>query len=265
MKSPVILPYDGFQDTEELFEEIRRDLEEPGVVELLAFLKFNDAVFSQDLSGPDLISAVRATLMRHDLHDQIGIFLDLKLADTSGTIENIAAHFAPFRQKILTVRSNLSGRGFLELHRTLPDVNIALVSFLTDNSVQDCLEQYGLFPEEKILHDMRIVQRKYEKVREDDDPTNAFDMVVCSPNELPFISRNEMPIFGRRFQKICPGIRDSWMAKGQQERISGVCQALIDGADYVVMGSQMKKGNPKKGISAEESRRLTKEEILKAF
>jgi hypothetical protein len=55
------------------------------------------------------------------------------------------------------------------------------------------------------------------------------------------------------------------MAKGQQERISGVCQAMVDGADLVVMGSQMKKGNSGKGISVEESQRLTRIEIDNAI
>jgi len=123
--------------------------------------------------------------------------LDLKLADTNGTLKNIASHFFSYQQNILTVRSNLSGKGFLEIRRTFPGIKIALVSFLTDNTEQDCLEQYGLFPEEKILHDMRIVQRKYDRVRVDTDPVFAFDMVVCSPKELQYLERNEPHLFGK--------------------------------------------------------------------
>lgn len=264
-KNPIILPYDGFQDADTLLREVESDLQNPGIVELLSFVKINDAVFMPPFSGPEWVVKIWGIIRKHNLHLDIGIFLDLKLADTSGTLKNIATHFASFQQKILTVRSNLSGKGYLEIRRVLPDVKIALVSFLTDNSEQDCLEQYGLFPEEKILHDMRIAQRKYERVRKDDDPQFAFDMVVCSPKELPYLMRNELPIFGIRFEKISPGIRDVWMEKGQQVRVAGVTQALIDGADYVVMGSQMKKGNPDKGISAEESRQRTKDEIIRAL
>ncbi|MFZ2226280.1 MAG: orotidine 5'-phosphate decarboxylase / HUMPS family protein [Candidatus Moraniibacteriota bacterium] len=264
-RKPVILPYDGFGDKENLFREIARDLDNPGITELLSFLKFNDAVFIPDVHGPGLMWFVWQELKKRNLQDQIGIFLDLKLADTSGTLKNIAKHFASYQQSILTVRSSLSGKGYLEIRRTLPGVKIALVSFLTDNSEQDCLEQYGLFPEEKILHDMRIAQKKYARLRQKEDPEFAFDMVVSSPNELAYLQRNEIPLFGRRFEKITPGIRDKWMAKGQQERISGVAQALLDGANFVVMGSQMKNGNPANGISAQESQALTKAEIEKAF
>ena len=240
-RNPVILPYDGFQDADDLLKEVESDFLNLGIVELLSFVKINDAVFLPQFSGPKWIWKLWKIIKRHNQHQNIGIFLDLKLADTSGTLKNIATHFASFQQKILTVRSSLSGKGYLELRKVLPDVKIALVSFLTDNSEQDCLEQYGLFPEEKILHDMRIAQRKYERVCGDGDPQFAFDMVVCSPKELPYLMQNELPIFKRRFEKISAGIRDEWMTKGQQVRVAGVAQALLDGANYVVMGSQMKK------------------------
>lgn len=262
-RKPIILPYDGFQSTDALLQAVKADLRKPGIIELLSFIKLNDAIFLPLFSGPEWVSKLGRIIERCGV--EIGIFLDLKLADTSGTVKNIATHFASFQQKILTVRSNLSGKGYLEIRRILPNIKIALVSFLTDNSEQDCLEQYGLFPEEKILHDMRIVQKKYAKVRRKDDPQFAFDMVVCSPKELLYLRRNEMLIFRERFEKVCPGIRDGWMTKGQQVRTTGVAQALLDGADYVVMGSQIKKGNPEKGISAKESQGRTKVEIKRAF
>ena len=264
-KNPIILPYDGFQDADVLLQEVESDLRNLDLVELLSFVKINDAVFLPPFSGSEWVWKLWGIIRKHNLHLDLRIFLDLKLSDTKGTVKNIATHFVSFQQKILTVRSNLSGKGYLEIRRVLPDVKIALVSFSTDNSEQDCLEQYGLFPEEKILHDMRTAQRKYKRVCGDGDPKFAFDMVVCSPKELSYLMRNELPIFGKRFEKISPGIRDEWMEKGQQVRVAGVAQALMDGADYVVMGSQMKNGNPEKGISAAESRRRTRDEIERAL
>ncbi|MCK5061131.1 orotidine 5'-phosphate decarboxylase [Candidatus Parcubacteria bacterium] len=264
-EKPIILPYDGFKNADNLLQEIDTDLQDLGILEMLSFIKVNDVVFMPPFSAVDWIVKLSEIIDKYARHMDVGIFLDLKLADTSGTLKNIATHFAPFQQKILTVRSNLSGKGYLEIRRALPDVKIALVSFLTDNSEQDCLEQYGLFPEEKILHDMRIAQRKYERCHDDDDPQFAFDMVVCSPKEVAYLKRNELSIFNKSFEYILPGIRDQWMDKGQQVRATGVAEALIDGGDYVVMGSQMKKGNPKKGISAKESQRLTKIEIDRAL
>ena len=260
-KKPVILSYDGFASSCRLLDDVEVDLRTALIINLVSFVKVNDALFSEDILAPIFIHKMWRIIESLGLEKRIGIFLDLKLADTNGTVKNIAHHFHDSRQGILTVRSNLSGKGYLEIRRMLPSVQIALVSFLTDNSVRDCLEQYGLFPEEKILHDMRIVQRKYERVRQPEDPEFAFDMVVCSPLELTYLCRNEEYVLGRRFKKICPGIRDEWMAKGQQNRVTGVAKAMKDGANYVVMGSQMKKGNPDNGISAETSQEMTAIEI----
>jgi orotidine-5'-phosphate decarboxylase len=260
-KNPIILPYDGYLDSRELIDDLYRDLSNYAIAKLVSFVKINDATFSDAMPAPTLVAKIWKIIESLNLENQVGIFLDLKSSDTSGTVENIANHFSSSRQGILTVRSNLSGMGYLEIRRMLPQIKIALVSFLTDNSVRDCLEQYGLFPEEKILHDMRIVQRKYDRVRQPEDPEFAFDMIVSSPLEVPYLYLNEKHIFRRRFKKITPGICDYWMPKGQQERVTGIAKALEDGSDYVVTGSQMRKGNPDKEISAEESQKRTADEI----
>lgn len=54
------------------------------------------------------------------------------------------------------------------------------------------------------------------------------------------------------------------MLKGQQARATGVKEALDKGATYVVMGSQLTKGNSANGISAQQSRELTFEQIKRA-
>ena len=162
-KKPVIIPYDGFKDAYKLLQEVEADLRNSDILEMLSFIKVNDAVFLPPFSAVDWVTKLLMLIDEYARDLDVGIFLDLKLADTSGTLKNIVTHFGSCEQKILTVRSNLSGKGYLEIRRALPDVKIALVSFLTDNLEQDCLEQYGLFPEERILHDMRIVQRKYER------------------------------------------------------------------------------------------------------
>jgi len=261
----VVLPYDGYSNQEEVLAVMRNDLRDRSLSASLAFFKVNDAIFAAPYSAPAFFEMIHALLEQYGFEGRIKLFLDLKLADTSGTVGNVVKHFGTDFDGILTVRSNLSGKGYQEIRRMFPKAMIALVSFLTDNSEQDCLEQYGMFPDEKILHDMRIVQRKYERVREDCDPKYAFDAVVSSPNEVEYISRNEVHVLGKVFIKITPGIRDDWMARGQQNRIAGIFKALTMGINYAVMGSQLKKGNPGKGISAAESLNLTLDEIERFY
>ena len=65
---------------------------------------------------------------------------------------------------------------------------------------------------------------------------------------------------------ITPAIRDSWMDAGQQsvDRIDGIKSTLDNGADFLVLGGQLMKGNPEKDISAVESRKLSIAEALKS-
>ena len=87
-----------------------------------------------------------------------------------------------------------------------------------------------------------------------------FDLVVCSPRELDYLNDSGMDQY---FNWVCPGIRDEWMARDHQERTTGVREALEKGAMWVVMATQILKGSPKNGISAEESRQRTLVEIQK--
>ena len=55
------------------------------------------------------------------------------------------------------------------------------------------------------------------------------------------------------------------MAPDHQKRITGAYEALKLGAWRLVMGAQITKGNPDKGVSTEESQAITLEEVEKFF
>ena len=130
-EKPIIIPYDGIFDPKTLIGQLRTDLNTPGIVELLAFVKFNDAVFSPGLSGPGWIGEFSKII--EECKVDVGIFLDLKLSDTSGTVKNDAKRFASFQQKILTVRSNLSGR--LKSIWQVPSCQLRPMASFTLNSI----------------------------------------------------------------------------------------------------------------------------------
>lgn len=257
---PVILPYDGKGDFNGLLDAFLGHFKDPLMGIMTGYVKLNDANFYPDATAINVHRYVR-TLLKH-YAPKCGIFLDLKLADTNGTVVNILKNFvdAGVAPDILTVRESIGAKGYLMLRRLLPNTKLALVSALTDIPEEEIRERYGMFPALKIINDLINIQAKYDEIKEDDDPEQLFDMVVCSPLELEMLINN----FPVQYQYVVPGIRDAWMTKGQQARVMGVKEALDMGATYVVMGSQMTKGNPMKLISAEESRKLTFERIKKA-
>jgi orotidine-5'-phosphate decarboxylase len=258
---PIVLPLDGYQTAAEAIINATLILSEPDTAALIGVLKINDGAHMPDMSGPMMVQALGK--VPEVLGIDLEAFLDLKINDVSGTLKNVAGHYGPFKVKILTVSSMISAKGFLELRRALPETELALFSIATDISPEVCQKRWGMGPGEKIFHDVTEIEEEYRGIRGADDPENPFHLTVSSPRELDFLWDKGVCA---KYSAITPAIRDEWMTKGQQDedRITGVRYALEHGAKYVVMGSQMTKGNPARGISAKESRQLTAEEIKKA-
>lgn len=259
MRSVVIFPLDGFKGWGELSQKVRDMLSSADVRGLLSHLKVNDAVHGH--GGSDVLGSLRNMILESG--SSAGLFLDLKLADTNGTDKNTLAWYVDNLRvgDIVTVRDSCSAKAFRDLRQILPEgVKIALVSMLTDTSVDECRRKYGMFPWVKILNDATNIQAEYEEQGFGKDGSKPFDAIVCSPLELEKLKLNFPDM-----EFIVPGIRDVWMTAGQQARFTGVAEALIKGATYVVMGSQLSKGNPKEGVSTKESVQMTVEEIKKAL
>ena len=258
----IILPLDGYPCGREMLEKLRELLGEPDLAELLAFIKVNDGVHNKDFGGPEMVREIKHILSsgKHE----IGVFLDLKIFDVSETLKNTLKKYIEYPPEILTVSSSCSVSGVVELRKLLPkSVKLAMVSVLTDISVEECLARFGQSPEVKIYNDLmnfRAIYRQQIGTYEGwDDQIEPFDLVVCSPRELTFLKRNLPEDYGF----IVPGIRDEWMKKANehQKRIMGAKEALDLGATFLVMGAQMVKGNPGNGVSPEQSRQMTKEQI----
>jgi len=255
MQKPcIILPLDNFQGEDGIIT-LEKVLSNESAKALISHIKLNDAVHGSFVPGPVLLQFYMDAIKETESNAKI--FLDLKLADTWGTVKNTVSHYKDVAPDIITLRSSCSFKAFTVVKSVLPNTKIALVSALTDMSREEHLRRYGLSPEEKIHRDMRALCQK-AVVRGQKLP---FDMVVCSPLELSYL----IQMWGDTFEYVVPGIRDKWMLKGQQERSTGIKEALDLGATNVVVGSQMLKGNPKHGISAEESRLLSIEQISKSW
>lgn len=264
MRKVAILPLDGYGSSQALIAAMEKLLDEPGLADLVRFIKLNDGVHNLDAGGPFTVTAIQKILADRQLG--IGLFLDLKVYDVSATVENILRKYLTCPPDILTVSSGCSVEGIIKLRKLLPTTKLAMISTPTDISRDECLSRFGQAPEIKIFNDLSNIATIYHREKANDfsglDKLEPFDMVVCSPKELKFLRPN-LP---RSYEFIVPGIRDAWMLKKDehQKRTTGVREALEDGATYVVMGAQLTKGNPEREISPEESRTLTQGEVAKA-
>ena len=65
--------------------------------------------------------------------------------------------------------------------------------------------------------------------------------IVCSPHE----AANIKATFGKDFIAVCPGIRPTWAAVGDQKRITTPADAIKIGVDHMVVGRPITKAeNP---------------------
>ncbi|QQG52312.1 MAG: hypothetical protein HY931_03160 [Candidatus Falkowbacteria bacterium] len=250
-RKPFILGLDGFKNSQAVWDTIKATLQEPGeMADFISHFKFNDALHLEGMKGEDGI----LPYLIHE-YPEIFIFWDLKLQDTNGTDKNILLKYLKYMRSgdILTMVSTSSLRAFREVRALIPaGVKIAIVSVLTDTEPDECRMRRGMFPGMAILNDATNLLPKED----------FFNAVVCSPAELPLLKKNLPDCI----EFITPAIRDSWMDAGQQSaaRIDGIKNTLDAGADYLVLGGQLMKGNSEKGISASESRKLSIAEALRS-
>jgi len=256
MRPCIILPIDG-KSGHSILTAIEVVMKDPVARSLISHVKLNDVLHDDLFSSTDLVKEVIKLLKR--LKSKAKLFLDFKIADTSGTNANTLKRYQEFEPDIVTIRSDCSFKGFLAAKQALPNTKLALVSVLTDMSEEECLRRFNMTPSEKIIRDMRVLWTEAKMYTKNGEA--PFEMVVCSPLELESLGQ----YWGDKFQFIVPGIRDSWMLQGQQRRTMGVKDALDGGADFVVMGSQMTKGNLGNKVSAEISRKMTVVEIQKSW
>jgi len=258
-KRVIILPLDGYENGEILLSALSKFLDSPGISGLISHIKLNDGVHNLDMGGPNVLRVVKSVLADRNL--PIGTFLDLKIGDVSATLENTLKKYAKNPPEILTVSALCSVDGIIKLRRLLPNTKLAMLSMLTDIKEDECAARFGQMPDVKIYSDLMNIRRIYKTKINIMDAPEPFDLIVCSPWELDFLTKN-LPAF---YGYIVPGIRDEWMIKKDehQKRVTGVKQALDMGATYVVMGAQLTKGNPEMGIAAEQSCALTEQEIGK--
>ena len=244
----IILPMDGCVDEKDLIAKLKAILASPTAGKLIGIIKLNDALHIPGV-GPNIIKMIKEIVP-----PEVGIFIDLKIPDVLETDKNILLRYKPFNPDIVTVTSTISAKSLLAIKEVLPNTKIALVDTLTDIAEEELLDRYHMNAAEKIIKALEHFDKYLGE-------KNPIELVVSSPKELKVLREK----FGDKYKYITPGIRSPHMAKDHQQRVTSAYDALKNGAWMVVMGAQVTKGNPDKGISAEESQLITLKEIEQAL
>jgi orotidine-5'-phosphate decarboxylase len=158
------------------------------------------------------------------------VFLDLKVHDIPNTVRN-AAYAAAGKgvfmmnfhclggEKMLQAAAEGAEEAALKLNK--PGPLLLGVTILTSMSAED-MTSIGIAGsvEDKVLD---LAVKAYN---------SGLNGVVASAKEASSIKGK----FGENFIVVTPGIRPEWAAKGDQKRVLTPKEAIMAGADYIVVG-----------------------------
>ena len=186
-----------------------------------AFFKVGAQLFTG--YGPEAIAMVRRQGAR--------VFLDLKFHDIPSTVAKATAAATHHRVSLMTLHTS----GGVEMLRAgaqsaaetaarlrVPRPKLVGVTVLTSVAQQQF--RAGTDPA-RALHERVLTLAGQAKEA-------GLDGVVASAEEARLLRER----FGKRWLVITPGIRQQGSDRGEQARVLTPCQALQQGADYLVIG-----------------------------
>lgn len=159
------------------------------------------------------------------------VFLDLKFHDIPNTVAGACRAAARYGVDLLTVHAT-AGKPALTAAMTAvkegaaaagvnPPKVIAITLLTSLNARELAFDLY--IPLELPEYALKMALLAQE---------SGLNGVVCSPHEVADLRRS----CGDDFLFVCPGVRPTWSAKGDQQRTLTPTEAITAGADYLVIG-----------------------------
>jgi len=167
-------------------------------------------------NGPQGVAAIREVGMP--------VFLDLKFHDIPNTVASAIRAAGPIAPHIINVHAQGGPEMLKKAGEAGRDAGIAMtiaVTILTAMD-EDDLHAVGI---PGTVEDQVVRLAKLTKEQ-------GLDGVVCSAKEIAPIRE----ACGPDFKLIVPGIRPAWATKGDQKRIMTPRDAVVAGADVLVIG-----------------------------
>ena len=175
--------------------------------------------------GKELYTAAGPAVVGKLVSAGFGVFLDLKFHDIPNTVAAACAAAARLGVWMINVHA-LGGSAMMTAARKAiaqsdNPPRLVAVTLLTSMGAGD-MADIGLAgtPEDAVLKLARLAHRC------------GLDGVVCSPREAGNLRKQ----FGKTFTLVTPGIRPVEGAQDDQQRVATPCQAIANGADYLVIG-----------------------------
>ncbi|WP_373528022.1 orotidine-5'-phosphate decarboxylase [Nostoc sp.] len=174
-------------------------------------------------TGPKILEVLKSRQKR--------IFLDLKFDDIPNTVAGACRSAARYGVDLLTIHATCgiealkgateAAQGGAAQAGVKPPKLIA-ITLLTSISARQLAFELKI-PLELPEYALEMALMAQE---------SGLDGVVCSPQEVAQLRQS----CGDDFLLVCPGVRPTWADIGDQKRSLTPAQAIIAGADYLVIG-----------------------------
>ena len=172
--------------------------------------------------GLQLLTSVGAPLVVNAIHELGGeVFYDGKFCDIPNTVAGASKAVAAMGVKMFNLHAS-AGKAAVEAAVANKGDSLVLgVTVLTSIGEREAVSIFGRWPDEKVLQLSEMLGEA------------GADGIICSPKELGILkTAPELD----NLLRVTPGIRPAWAAIGDQRRITTPHQAIMDGADYLVIG-----------------------------
>ena len=221
--NPIIVAIDKNSETEayELSKELRGHI---GAIKL--GLEYFDTF------GPEGIIKIQNL--------DIPIFLDLKIHDIPQTVKKTIDTISSLKPAILNIHA-LGGKKMMEyaldaVSKSSPATYLIAVSILTSLDNDD-LRMMGIdISTKKIVSNLAKLAKEI-----------GLSGVVCSSEEIKMVRES----CGKNFKIIVPGIRPEGSNKNDQKRVMTPKEAIILGADHLVIGRPITESKDPKNTAIE--------------
>jgi orotidine-5'-phosphate decarboxylase len=190
-------------------------------LESVSFWKVGLELFTS--TGPKILEVLKSRQKR--------IFLDLKFHDIPNTVAGACRAAARYGVDLLTIHAT-SGR------EALKAATEAIQAGATDGGVEPpkliAITLLTSLSSRQLAFELKIPLELPEYALEMALMAKemGLDGAVCSPQEVAQLRQT----CGDDFLLVCPGVRPTWAQKGDQARSLTPAQALLAGANYLVIG-----------------------------
>jgi len=182
------------------------------------------------------LSSKGRQIIKKFINKKTKIFLDLKLKDIPNTVYKTILGLKDLRIDYLTVHASggykmlkAAKKAQKETNKNLKLLAVTVLTSLTNNDL-------------KTMGNNTTIQNHVRKLASLSKRANIHG-IVCSAHEIRTVRK-----INRKFEIVVPGIRINKNKSEDQKRIMSPAQAINTGANYLVIGRDITRGNIRNNI-----------------